>query len=235
MDCLIEWVSEWISGWLMVNHCSVSVIIFLPVSKDTPKDVYTLEPTKSEWTDYAAVQTYCGNLSGNELTRSSSGNTRSHSSQPNKGQAGNELSNIFPKSSHTRKKPPPYLLSCIVQQKQTKKPDIFDLFCVLIFLGKLILNKLKENGHYKGGLAGSRRSVQSYVLTYSALKRKNFGSSEVSVERTLTSSSAVLSAGYSRSQLQEKRGDSSCLRSPCADGESYEIDFYNVSTPRHST
>ena len=82
IDCLIEWVSEWISGWLMVNHCSVSVIIFLPVTKDTPKHAYTLEPTKSEWTDYAAVQTYCGNLSGNELTRSSSGNnTRSQSSQ----------------------------------------------------------------------------------------------------------------------------------------------------------
>ena len=37
--------------------------------------------TKSEWADYAAVQAECGNLTGNELTRSLSGNTRSQSSQ----------------------------------------------------------------------------------------------------------------------------------------------------------
>ena len=36
---------------------------------------------KSEWADYSAVQAECGNLSGNELTRNSSGNTRSQSSQ----------------------------------------------------------------------------------------------------------------------------------------------------------
>ena len=36
---------------------------------------------KSEWADYAAVRAECGNLSGNELTRNSSGNTRSQSSQ----------------------------------------------------------------------------------------------------------------------------------------------------------
>ena len=36
---------------------------------------------KSEWADYAAVQAECGNLSGNELTRDSSGNTWSQSSQ----------------------------------------------------------------------------------------------------------------------------------------------------------
>ena len=47
----------------------------------TPKYAYTLDPTKSEWGDYAAVQALCGNLSGNELTRNSSGNTRSQSSQ----------------------------------------------------------------------------------------------------------------------------------------------------------
>ena len=72
-----------------------------------------------------------GNLSGNELTRNSSGNTRSQSSQlaeplwtdpglksgisvrelistvkRKKAQAGNGLSNILPKSSHARKKPP---------------------------------------------------------------------------------------------------------------------------------
>ena len=34
-----------------------------------------------KWADYAAVQAQCGNLSGNELTRNSSGNTRSQSSQ----------------------------------------------------------------------------------------------------------------------------------------------------------
>ena len=46
-----------------------------------PKHAYTLDPSKSEWADYAAVQAECGNLSGNELTRNSSGNTRSQSSQ----------------------------------------------------------------------------------------------------------------------------------------------------------
>ena len=47
----------------------------------TPKHAYTLDPTKSEWAEYAAVQAYCGNLSGNELTRNSSGNTRTQCSQ----------------------------------------------------------------------------------------------------------------------------------------------------------
>ena len=47
----------------------------------TPKHAYTLDPTKSEWADYAAVKAQYGNLSGNELTRNSSGNTRSQSSQ----------------------------------------------------------------------------------------------------------------------------------------------------------
>ena len=37
----------------------------------TPKHAYTLDPTKSEWADYAAVHAWCGNLSGNELTRNS--------------------------------------------------------------------------------------------------------------------------------------------------------------------
>ena len=97
-----------------------------------PKHAYTLDPMKSEWADHAAVQAQCGNLSGNELTRNSSGNTRSQSSQlveplwtdpglksgisvrdlisikkrKKKAQAGNELSNILPKSLHARKKPP---------------------------------------------------------------------------------------------------------------------------------
>ena len=47
----------------------------------TPKHAYTLDPSKSEWADYAVVQAECGSLSGNELTRNSSGNTLSQSSQ----------------------------------------------------------------------------------------------------------------------------------------------------------
>ena len=47
----------------------------------TPKHAYTFDPTKSEWADHAAFRAKCGNLSGNELTRNSSGNTRSQSSQ----------------------------------------------------------------------------------------------------------------------------------------------------------
>ena len=44
----------------------------------TPNHAYTLDPTKSEW---VAVQAYCRNLSGNELTRDLSGNIRPQSSQ----------------------------------------------------------------------------------------------------------------------------------------------------------
>ena len=47
----------------------------------TPKHAYILDPSKSGWAGYAAVQAECGNLSGNELTRNSSGNTRLQSSQ----------------------------------------------------------------------------------------------------------------------------------------------------------
>ena len=47
----------------------------------TSKHAYTLDPTKSEWADYTAIQALFGNLSANELTRNSSGNTRSQSSQ----------------------------------------------------------------------------------------------------------------------------------------------------------
>ena len=47
----------------------------------TPKHTYTLDPTKSEWYDYAAVQALCGNLSGNQLTRNLSGNIQPQSSQ----------------------------------------------------------------------------------------------------------------------------------------------------------
>ena len=47
----------------------------------TPKHAYTLDPTKLQWADYAAVQALSGNLLGNELTHNSSGNTQSQSSQ----------------------------------------------------------------------------------------------------------------------------------------------------------
>ena len=47
----------------------------------TPEHSYTLDPTESEWTDYAAVQVLPGNLSGNELTRNTPRNTLSQSSQ----------------------------------------------------------------------------------------------------------------------------------------------------------
>ena len=47
----------------------------------TPKHAYTLDPWKSEWADYATVLAKRGNLSRNELTRNSSENTRSQSSQ----------------------------------------------------------------------------------------------------------------------------------------------------------
>ena len=46
----------------------------------TPKHAYTLDPMKSEWADCAAVLAESGTLSGNELTRNSSGNTRLQSS-----------------------------------------------------------------------------------------------------------------------------------------------------------
>ena len=96
----------------------------------TLKYAYTLNSTKSEGADNAAVQAQCENLSGNELTLNSSGNTRPQSSQLaeplwtdpgitsgiyvrdllstlKKAQAGNELSNVLHKSSQARKKPPP--------------------------------------------------------------------------------------------------------------------------------
>ena len=47
----------------------------------TPKHTYTLDPTKSELADYAAVQAWCGNLSGNMFTHNLSGNIWPHSSQ----------------------------------------------------------------------------------------------------------------------------------------------------------
>ena len=47
----------------------------------SPKHAYTLDPTKSEWADYAGVQAHCGNLSGNELTHNLSGNIQPQLSQ----------------------------------------------------------------------------------------------------------------------------------------------------------
>ena len=47
----------------------------------THTHTHTPDPWKSEWADYVAVQAECGNLSGNELTRNSSGNARLQSSQ----------------------------------------------------------------------------------------------------------------------------------------------------------
>ena len=47
----------------------------------TPKHAYTFDPTKWEWADYAAVQAWCGSLSGNKLTRNLSENTQLKSSQ----------------------------------------------------------------------------------------------------------------------------------------------------------
>ena len=46
-----------------------------------PKRTYTLDPSKSEWSDCGTVQAECGNLSGNELSHNLSENTRSQSSQ----------------------------------------------------------------------------------------------------------------------------------------------------------
>ena len=100
----------------------------------SPKHAYTLDPTKSEWADYAAVREQCGNLFGNEFTNKLSRNIRPQSSRlaeplwtdsgvkngtsvrelisththtHTKVQTGNEWSNIFQKSSRARKKPPP--------------------------------------------------------------------------------------------------------------------------------
>ena len=47
----------------------------------THKHAYTLDPTKSEWADYAVIQAWCGNISRNKLTRNLSGNIRPQSSQ----------------------------------------------------------------------------------------------------------------------------------------------------------
>ena len=61
-----------VSVWLMIKKCRWQV---------TPIHTCTLDPSKLEWADYAAVEAECGNLSGNELTRNLSGNTQSQLSQ----------------------------------------------------------------------------------------------------------------------------------------------------------
>ena len=88
---------------------------------------------KLGWADYATVQAYCGNQSGNKLTSNSSGNALPQSSQlaeplwtdsgpksgisvheltstlnnnNKKAQAGNEWLNSLPKFLQARKKPP---------------------------------------------------------------------------------------------------------------------------------
>ena len=53
--------------WSFCKTCRLQV---------TSKHAYTLDPSKSEWTDYAAVQALRGNLTGNELTRKLSRNIR---------------------------------------------------------------------------------------------------------------------------------------------------------------
>ena len=110
----------------------------------TPRHAYTLDPTKWDWADYAAVQARCGNISRNELTRNLSGNIWPQLSQlteplwtdpgtksvisvrelistlKKKRQAKNEWSNILPTSAQARIKPPPPPppLSLLVLQKQ---------------------------------------------------------------------------------------------------------------------
>ena len=88
----------------------------------TSKHAYTLDPMRSEWADPATVQAQCGNLSRNELTCNSSGNTQPQlfqlaeplwtdpgiksgisahkliSTHTQKAQVGMELSNTLPKS-----------------------------------------------------------------------------------------------------------------------------------------
>ena len=58
--------------WSFCQKCSLQV---------TPKYSNTLDPMKSEWADYAAVQAECGNLYGNEFTGDLSGNIQQQSSQ----------------------------------------------------------------------------------------------------------------------------------------------------------
>ena len=109
--------------------------------------ILSLDPTKSEWADYAAVQAQCG--------KHWSGNTRSQLSQlaeplwtdpglksgirvreltatfKRKALAGNELSNILLKSSNARKKVPAPL-SLI--HKETNKGPTTNQFCFDVYI-----------------------------------------------------------------------------------------------------
>ena len=99
--CEFEAWQKWWENFLLQSHlCTLTLIwcLFHPhvtaVARKrprsfwqkcrwqvTPKHAYTLDPSKSDWADNAAVQAECGNLSGKELTHNSSGNTWLQSSQ----------------------------------------------------------------------------------------------------------------------------------------------------------
>ena len=121
--CLVH-LSPWYVGWLGIQNCLLTYLrsqsgLTMPLSRQ------------------------CGNLSGNELTRNLSGNIQPQSSQlaeplwtdpsikrgscvyqlistsktkkeKKKVQAENGWSNIFPKSSQVRKKPPPVPPVCVL-------------------------------------------------------------------------------------------------------------------------
>ena len=119
---LLQWLVKY------PNHSGQSADGRLRWNTHTP-----LDPTKLEWADYATLQTWCWNLSGNELTRNLSGNIRPQSSQlaeplwtdpcikigirvlvlistlkkKQKTWAWCEWLNILQKSLQARKKPPP--------------------------------------------------------------------------------------------------------------------------------
>ena len=99
--CEFEFRQEWRENFLLRSQLCVLTVIRCPFHprvtavarkrprpfcqkcrwQVTPNYAYTLDPSTSEWADYAADQAECGNLSGNELTRNLSGNTRLQSSQ----------------------------------------------------------------------------------------------------------------------------------------------------------
>ena len=99
--CEFEFRQEWWNNFLLQSELCVLTLIRCPLRPSvtavalktsrlfcqkcrwqvTPKHAYTLDPSKSEWADIAAVQAECENPWGNELTRNSSGNTRLQSSQ----------------------------------------------------------------------------------------------------------------------------------------------------------
>ena len=91
--CAFESQQEWREHFLLKRQLCVLTLILCPFHlhvttvahkrsrsfcqkcrwQVTPNHPYTLDLLKLEWADYAAVQAECGNLSGNELTRNSSG------------------------------------------------------------------------------------------------------------------------------------------------------------------